>query len=151
MIPSNPITVAVNGFITENVIQSVIKKHLPGYGILFTSGHRTHSDQERLLEAGYKPAKDSSHLYNLARDFVLINANTGEQINGETMEALYFDKFKPFFPGYSYFDPARPGVKGAHIHANLPRELTDKTKIIGYLGAGFVLFILFKQGLKKLQ
>jgi len=151
MIPKNPLTLMANGFLIEYLLNRAIQEMFPGYEILFTSGYRSLEDQEDLAERGLNPAPDSAHLYNLARDFTLINVTNGQQVSSEALEALYESKFKDVWPGYSYFSPAKKGLKGPHIHANLDREITEKTKILGFAGAAFVIFILIKQGLKKLQ
>lgn len=139
MIPKNPATIKANGILTDKYLMDYFKKYFPEYGYKVTSGYRTSEDQKRLIEQGLKPAEDSAHLYNLARDFVFMDRD-GKQVPEEKAKKLHSEFFTDW-TGYSYFGPSTKD-KGYHVHVNLPREWSKKTFWIGALvavGAGIVI------------
>ena len=110
---------------------------MPGYDVQVTSAYRSPQDQQRLKDQGYKPAADSAHLYNLAKDYVLINKATGQYLKDVELEKVFKDFIKPNWIGYTYFDPSIPGKKGAHIHGNIDRSWSEKAKYAA-LAAGVI-------------
>lgn len=143
-IPKNPGTLKANGVIIDNYLREFFNKYFPSYGYHVTSGYRT-PEENKLIPGA---ALDSAHMYNLARDFVILDQQ-GEMIPEEKAKVLH-DRFFIDWPDYHVFSPSRPegdpkGEKTYHIHANLPREWTKKTRWIGgVLVAGAVLFTGFK-------
>lgn len=123
--PKNPITLALNGWLTDNYIKSFFNEYLPNYEPVFTSGYRT---EEHNRDIG--GAADSSHLYNLGKDFALKNKATGVILNDTQAKKVYNEAF-PYWEGYAKFYPTAPGGNSHHIHANLDREITNYTKYIG--------------------
>ena len=71
----NPIVIAINGWLIENYLKKFNENYLPNFEIVETSGFRT---EEKNRNIG--GAKDSAHVYNLARDYVLKNISTGKNI-----------------------------------------------------------------------
>lgn len=138
--PKNPGTIKANGLLIDNYIREYFNKYLPIYGYHVTSGYRSPTLNKNTPGA----ASDSAHLYNLAKDFVILDSE-GNMIDEEKARKLY-DQFFNNWIGYTEFSPSRPmddplGEKSYHIHANLPREWTNKTKWIGGLFvAGAVVF-----------
>lgn len=144
-IPSNPVTKKVNQFLIDYILDKVMEKYLPNFEKISTSKGRTAEDQQRLKAKGLSPAENSAHLYNLAEDFTLKNRATGEIVGAEQLELLFTEYFQPNFPGYSEYSPAIKGLKSAHIHANLPRSITESTKFLGWAGTGIVLYLVGKK------
>jgi hypothetical protein len=143
--PKNPGTLRANGILTDNYLREYFNKYLPAYGYHVTSAYRSPEENSAIPGA----AADSAHLYNLARDFVLLYKNTGEMVPEEKAKKIY-DEFFTEWHGYTYFSSSREeddplGKKSYHIHGNLPREWTEKTKWIGGLIiAGALAFAGFK-------
>lgn len=127
MIPKNPATIAINGWLIENNLKDFQKRYLPNYEIEITSGYR---DIEKNREVG--GTADSAHIYNLARDFILKNKQTGEIISDFEMKRIYNDFIAPNWDGWSQFTPKQPNTNTGWIHAGLSRSLTDYTKYIGF-------------------
>lgn len=117
--PSNPITLAVNGWLFDAVFSWFQGKYLPVYSVTITSAYRTKGTNEK---AG--GAEDSAHLYNLAKDITLKNQATGEAITGEALGRVYTDFIKGNWPGFS-------ALYDGHIHLNLDREVSQYTALIG--------------------
>lgn len=138
-IPSGPITIALNGFITDMVFNGFAEKWLPAYDVEITSAYRTPAQNEKADGAQY-----SAHLYNLARDFVLKDKN-GNYIPAAQLEKVYQEFVSPNWQGYSYYNPPKTGVTG-WIHVNLDRGITDKTKILEWTVSGVGLLL----GIKKI-
>lgn len=142
--PTNPGTLKTNGVLIDNYLREYFNKYFPLYGYHVTSGYRTQAENAALPDA----SPDSSHLYNLGRDFVILD-QSGEMIPEDLAKKLHSEFFSDW-KGYSYFSPSRAqddpkGEKTYHIHANLPREWSNKTKWIGaLLTAGAGVFIVMK-------
>lgn len=136
--PTNPGTLKTNGVLIDTYLREYFNKYFPLYGYHITSGYRTQAENAAIPGA----APDSSHLYNLGRDFVILD-QSAQTISEEIAKKLHSEFFTDW-KGYSYFEPSSEG-EGYHIHANLPREWSNKTKWIGaLLTAGAGVFIVMK-------
>lgn len=140
MVPKNPLTLLINGSILESEIKYLMETYLPNYDLQYTSGYR---DEIKNQEVG--GAADSAHMYNLARDFVLINKATGNICTDAEMERIYNGFIKPFWEGWSEFNAKKPDTSTGWIHLNLDREITENTKWIAYAGTAAGLFLGIKQ------
>jgi len=147
-IPKNPVTLFINGWLTDNTLNNFMRRYLPAWDYKITSGYRDAEDQLRLKKKGLKPATYSAHLYNLARDFVLVNKETGKTATDEQMKKLFTEYFKPHWEGYAYFSRKQPGTKTGWIHLNIERKMSDVTSLIGLaamgLGVGMSIKTIFK-------
>lgn len=141
--PKDPGTLKANGFIIDNYLREFFNSYYHGFGYHVTSAYR---DFQENIEAG--GASDSAHLYNLARDFVILDRSS--QIVPEERAKSMWEQFSDLWKGYTYFSPSKPSTgrddaKGYHIHANLPREWTVRTKWVGGLmTAGIIGFLAYK-------
>lgn len=143
MIPKNPVTLKINGWLIENYLNSFMNRYLPAYQFRETSGYR---DTEANRAAN--GVIDSSHLYNLAKDGNLIKIATGEVVSEAEGKALYDQYFVPYWEGYTEFEPDSPGERW-HIHANISRGITTYTKWAGILGGAIVGGIFLNKLIKK--
>ncbi len=138
--PKNPGTIKANGILIDNYLREYFNTYMPNYGYHITSGYRTPEYNKTIPGA----APDSTHIWNLGRDWVILDSD-GNMIEEGLAKKLY-DQFFNKWTGYVYFSPSRPegdplGKKTYHIHGNLPREWTEKTKWFGGLFvAGAVIF-----------
>lgn len=148
-IPRNPVTLLLNDYIMDSTLKTFAEKNLPAYELIITSESRTEAEQEDLKAKGYTPSENSAHLYHLARDFVLKNKATGQMVAASKLESIWKDFIKPNWVGYTYFAPAKSGVKGAHIHVNLDRSISDSTKLIGWATIGLTTFLTVKKILSR--
>lgn len=138
-IPTGPITIALNGFYIDTLLNGFVKQYLPAYEIEITSGYRTPQKNADVGGAEY-----SAHLYNLARDFVLKD-KSGKYVDSLKLKAIYEQFIKPNWPGYSYYAPPKTGVTG-WVHVNADRGITEKTKMAEFAVTGISVLI----GLKKI-
>lgn len=148
-IPKNPLTIKINGWLVDNYLKSFFKTFLPGYEFYVTSGYRSQAKQQEMKEKGLKPAAFSAHLYNLARDFVI--KKNGRLLSDIEMKALFNQKIKPHWEGYTYFSNKTPATNTGWIHGNIER---NHTKITGTIGlAATVAGVLFtgKKLLNKMK
>lgn len=142
--PKNPGTLKANGLLVDNYLREYFTKYLPLYGFHVTSAFRTEEESARIPGA----APDSAHGYNLARDFVILDKE-GQMIT-EDLASKIHNEFFTDWQGYTYFSPSQSkddplGEKTWHIHVNLPREWTNRTRWIGLLiTAGVGAFIIMK-------
>lgn len=144
-IPTGPITIALNGFIMDTVFNGFCEKYLPAYEVEITSGYRTPAENENAGGATY-----SAHQYNLARDFVLKNKQTGEYLSADMQKKVWEEWVKPHWNGYTYYNPPKTGKTG-WIHVNIDRAITDKTKVLEYAIGGISLFLGVKKIIEKLN
>jgi len=150
-LPSNPITKGLNDAIVGLTLSNLVKNQLPNFEVVETSGGRSQKEQDTLKDEGYKTAKDSAHLHYLAKDFTLRNISSGNLVSDGQLKTIYNDFIKEFWPGYSEFSPAIDGLKSAHVHVNLPRELSESTKFIGWAAIGFVTVLGVKRLIGRLK
>lgn len=139
-IPTNPATIKANGVVMDTSLQDFMIKHLPNWGYYETSGYRTRAENSAIPGA----AKDSAHMYNLARDIKFLDKD-GKKVS-ESQARKLADTFYNHWhkAGFVQFSPSRPesdplGGKGYHLHVNLPRWIQKTTSLFG---VGFVLIIL---------
>jgi hypothetical protein len=125
MIPTNPITLWINGALTESAIRDLATKSLPAYELVITSGYRTPAYNEKI-----GGAQDSAHMYNLARDFTLKNKATGKIVADEELKKIFDQFIAPSWEGYKLFEPKTEKSTGAWIHLNLDRVISDNTKFL---------------------
>lgn len=125
-IPTNEFTLMINGWITDYIVNNFLKFNLPEYGHKTTSGYR---DFERNLKAG--GAKLSAHLYNLARDKVLLEPNTNAVMSDKGMRELYEARIKPNWDDYSSFTPTQKNTSSGWIHLNVDRQISKFTNYAG--------------------
>jgi len=125
MIPKDPITIKINGFITDRTLNDFFEKYLPAFDYQVTSGYRSEQQNTKLREQGYSAAIDSSHMYNLARDFVLKNKQ-GRFLDDKQMRQVYNEFIKPLWPGYSAFTAKTDKTNTGWIHVNLNRDISKK-------------------------
>lgn len=125
MIPKNPITLWINGALTDSALRDLAAKYLPAYDLVITSGYRTPAYNEKI-----KGAQDSAHLYNLARDFQLKNRASGKIASDEDLKKLFDQYIAPNWEGYKLFEPKTDTSSGAWIHLNLDRVISDNTKFL---------------------
>lgn len=137
--PKNPITLKVNGWLVENYLHYFMNKYLPAFIFKETSGYR---DEDHNREVG--GVEDSSHLYNLARDGVLIRISTGEMISEEEGFQLFNEYFAPFWNGYAEFNPTTIS-ESWYIHINLSRKLVTYTKWTGVFGISLIGGLLIRK------
>jgi len=141
MIPTNPITLGINGWLIDKQLEALTIKYLPAWDLTITSGYRSPAKQKELLEKGYKPDEDSAHLYNLARDFNLINKISGKLATDSELKKIYEEFIKPNWEGYSYFSPKQSYTNTGWVHVNLPKSVSDTTKFVGWAGTGIGLIL----------
>lgn len=144
MIPKNPITVKVNGWITDNYLKAFLDKNLPAFDYKITSGYRSQAKNEELKKAGYNPAADSAHMYNLARDIVLYDKQ-GNILSDGQMKKVFEQFIFPFWEGYTYFNPKTSATKTGWIHLNLDRSISEKTAILGIAGLALAVGLSYKK------
>lgn len=137
-IPTGPVTIAVNGYIIDKVLEDFRQKYLPAFEIEITSGYRSPTDNEAVDGAEY-----SAHLYNLARDFVLKD-KTGNYLTAERHKQIYEQFVKPHWENYSYYHPPKTGITG-WIHVNLDRDITKKTKYAEFAVTSGTVFLAAKK------
>lgn len=143
MIPINPITIFLNGFIRQNAVDNFFERNLPAYDRITTSVYRNPVKNKEV-----DGAPDSAHQYNLAEDFVLINKSTREKIP-EAKARIVFDEFiKPAWKGYTEFEPSTE-TEGYHIHANLDRSLSKAMSLLGFTAVTVGGIYLYKSGAIK--
>lgn len=119
-IPTNPITIGLNGIIRDSIFKNFVHKYLKGYEVVESSKYR--SIQKNIDVGG---AKTSAHLYNLAIDFEL--HKNGKKLTSYELSKVFSEKIKPNWKGYALDE-------GDHIHLNLDRKVTVYTSIA--LGTG---------------
>lgn len=144
MIPKNPITIKINGWLTDNFLKSFMEKNLPAFDYKVTSGYRSLAKNAELKKAGYNPAADSAHLYNLARDVVLYDKN-GKILSDEQMKKVWNQFISPTWEGYTYFSPKTSNTKTGWIHLNLDRAITEKTQLLGLAAMAIAVGLSYKK------
>jgi hypothetical protein len=133
--PVNPLTLKINGAILDFVLGNFIKKQLPNFAKIKTSGYRTVEHN-----ASVGGVANSAHTHGLAEDFQLAFQN-GSKVS-EVQAKSAFDQFiKPNWPGFSEFEPAHGG-EGYHIHVQLSREITTYAGIVAMAGLGVLGFAI---------
>jgi hypothetical protein len=137
-IPKNPVTLTINGWITDQYLRSFFNRFLPEYDYVITSGQRTQDEQQDMIKRGLKPSQYSSHLYNLARDFVITRA--GKVLPDLEMAKIWREKILPYWEGYTYFSDKTPETNTGWVHANIERDYTKITRILG-IGASLAAAI----------
>jgi len=128
-VPKNPITLTINGWLTDNYLKHFFKMFLPGYELLVTSGYRSEEKQKEMKERGLNPSMFSAHLYNFARDYVI--KKDGAILSDNEMRSLFKNDIEPNWDGYTYFSPKTSHTHTGWIHGNIIR---DHTKVTGTLG-----------------
>jgi len=146
MIPKNPLTLLINGALTDAALTATVNSYLPNWKLQITSGYRTPAHNE---EIGGK--SDSAHIYNLGRDFVLINKQTGEIATDTQMKKLYEEFIKPNWEGYSEFKPKQANTNTGWIHANLDRGISEHVKWIAYAGTAAALALGVREIFKNVK
>lgn len=144
MIPKNPITIKINGWLTDNYVKSFIEKNLPAFDYKITSGYRSAAKNAELKKAGYNPAADSAHLYNLARDIVLYD-KTGKQLSDDQLKKVWTQFISPNWEGYTYFNPKTAATSSGWIHLNIDRAISEKTKLIGMAAMAVAVGLSYKK------
>lgn len=150
-IPKNPVTLWINGWLTDRVLDGFFEAYLPSWEKKITSGYRDKQDQELLKQKGLKPATYSAHLYNLARDFVLVNKKSGEIATDAQMRKIFTQYIKPNWEGYAYYGAKNAASKTGWIHVNLDRGITDITTYAGMGLTAIVLAFSANSLIKKLK
>lgn len=143
MIPINPITIFLNGFIRTTAIDNFFTKNLPAYDRIVTSQYRSPVKNK---EVGGAP--DSAHQYNLAEDFTLVKKATGEEIPEAEARTVFDEFIKPAWKGYAVFEPSTD-TEGYHIHANLERGLSKAMSLLGFTTVTVGGIYLYKTGAFK--
>lgn len=123
--PKNPVTLAINGWLIENYLDNFFKINLPAYEPIYTSEYRTPGHNK---DVGGGP--DSTHVYNLGRDFALKRKADGIILSDAQAENVFNDYFKTW-EGFAKFYPTGPGENSHHIHAHIDRDITTYTKYVG--------------------
>lgn len=144
-IPKGPITLALNGIITDIVLNQFVDQYLPAYDVHVTSGYRT-PDQN--AEAG--GAEWSAHLYNLARDFALKLKITGQLLSADQQQKIYKEFIAPNWIGYHSYNPPKDGKTG-WIHVGLDRNITLKTQYAEWAIGGFTFVLGIKKIISQLK
>lgn len=144
-VPTGPVTIGLNGMLIDSALKKFAENYLPAYTIEITSGYRTPAENEAA-----DGATNSAHLYNLARDFVLID-KSGKYLPAVKLRQIYNEFVKPYWKGYSYYNnPLKTGVTG-WIHVNVDRNLTNQTKIAEYAIGGIAIGLTIKKLLSQFQ
>jgi len=146
MIPKNPITIAINGWLFSQTFKKFMADYLPNYTWIKTSGYRTEEQNRR---AG--GAADSAHMYALAEDGVLKNRTTGSILTDNQMAEVYKEFIKPYWPGYSEFNFKTPKTNTGWIHLNIDRDVSKTAAWIGAAGLVGAAAYLFRNQLKKVR
>jgi len=134
--PKFPLTVAINGAITDFYFDYFMKKHFPaGYAFTITSGYRT---QAKNNEVG--GAANSAHLHNLGRDFVV--TKNGTLLNQSEYQNFYNNYIKDSWNGYSY-------TSGKHIHVNLSRKIGIAANLLAISVFGILGINIFTKLTKR--
>jgi hypothetical protein len=140
--PKNPVTIAINGFLIDNYLRDFFEKNLPAYSFQITSGYR---DEQKNAEVG--GVQDSTHLYNLGRDYVITRA--GVVLNDSQMEKLFKEFILPQWEGFTKYYRRSGGASTGHIHGNLDRDLNNYTKFAGIAAIGAAVAFGIKKFIKK--
>lgn len=135
--PLMPLTLKLNGAITDFILERWAKKHLPAYKMIITSGYRSPEKNKSL-----GGAQNSAHLHDLARDIVLEQGGT--VIPQPIAEKVFNEFVKPSWPGFALFEPNKPRPGVWHYHLNLSRAISTSTGLISGLALGFVGWQLIK-------
>jgi len=146
MIPKNPFTLIINGGLVDSTLKAIAGSYLPNYEIQVTSGYR--NEQKNKAVGG---AADSAHMYNLARDFVLINKATGQIASDAEMKKIYTSYIKPYWEGYSMFTPKQPHTNTGWIHVNLDRSISENVKWIAYAATAAAVGVGIKEIWKHIK
>jgi hypothetical protein len=134
--PAFPLTVAINGAVTDFYFDYFMKKHFPpGYAFIITSGHRT---KEKNKEVG--GAANSAHMHNLARDFVV--TKDGKALNQTEYQNFYKNYIQDSWNGYSY-------TSGKHIHVNLSRKIGIAANLLAFSVFGILGVNMFSKLTKR--
>lgn len=130
--PSNPITLAINGLMVDAAMRKIHREQFPDLEVQYTSGYRSPVTNANTPGA----VEDSTHTYNLGRDFVLLK--DGKVLSDSQMQRVWETKFNPNWPDFSYFMPTQPGNNTGHFHAHLNRNLSNTNLLLGLAGLGVV-------------
>ncbi len=126
--PTFPFTLAINGAVIDTVLDWFQAKYLPAYKVVVTSGART---AEKNAQVG--GAQDSTHLYNLGRDFVLYRRD-GSALTQKEGKMIFDEFISPHWPGYSLWE-------GDHVHVNLSRSVST---VVGAVSIGLAAWAGYK-------
>lgn len=143
-IPTGPITIGLNGMILDSIFKKFVQRYLPAYEIEITSGYRSPAENEAIGGAEY-----SAHMYNLAKDFVLKNKG-GHYLPTETLKQVYEEFIKPYWEGYSSYNPPKTGNTG-WIHVNIDRDITNKTKVVETAAGALAIGMAIRKVLSKIR
>jgi hypothetical protein len=135
--PINPLTLKINSVILGFVLDNFMKKQLPQYSRLTTSGLRT---AEHNAEIG--GVQNSAHVHGLAEDFQLLNH--GAKVPEVQARAAWEQFIKPNWPGFTEFENAH-GAEGYHVHVQLSREISTYAGIISLAGLGVLGFTIINK------
>lgn len=141
MIPRLSLHKKINGWIMDSALNDFAEKILPNFELVITSGYRTPEYNATLPGA----AKDSAHIYNLARDFNLKNISTGRILTDTELKKVFNRFVKPNWNGYTYYSSKKPNTSTGWIHVNLDRGISKKTFYLALAGMGTTGFIAFKK------
>lgn len=135
--PTNKIILEANGWVLEKYLKFFFSTFVSSkYNYRETSGYRSPEENAKTPGA----AADSTHMYNLGKDWILIYQNDGT-IVPESEAKREFEQFKKKWKGYIYFDPSTKD-KTYHIHSNIDRDITKYTKFfavsVGVAGVGII-------------
>jgi hypothetical protein len=128
--PTSPLTAKINMAILQYYFDYFIRKFLPAYKVVVTSGYR---EPSKNAEVG--GAENSAHLHGLAYDFILQYQN-GEAVSKQQAKKVFEEFIQPNWPGFSLWEETQAGVW--HVHANLSRRITEYASIMGIVAIGVV-------------
>jgi hypothetical protein len=134
--PINPLTAKINLAILGFYFDFFVKKYLPAFKPVITSGYRDPSKNESV-----GGAENSAHLHGLAYDFTLQYPN-GEPVPKVQAKSIFDSFVLPNWPGFALWEETPAGVW--HIHVNLSRKITEYAAIMALAGMGVVGFELIK-------
>lgn len=130
--PANPLTAKINSTILGFYFDWFMKKWLPAFKPVITSGYR---DPVHNKDVG--GAENSAHLHGLAYDFVLEYQN-GQAVPKSHAKVIFDEFVKPNWPGFALWEETPEGVW--HIHVNLSRQITEYAAIAGVAAMGVIGF-----------
>lgn len=137
--PTSPITVRLNQFVLSTYFKWFVKKYLPAFKVVITSGYRA---PDKNAEVG--GVENSAHLHGLAYDIILQKPD-GAAITRDQARKVFADFIAPNWGGYALWEDGAgaDGKKTWHIHLNLSRRVTEYASIFGISVIGIVGFKFF--------
>ncbi len=132
--PTNPVTLKINGWVMDWYFNYFIKKYLPAYTVVVTSTYRDPAHNADIGGVG-----NSAHLHNLAKDYVLQDAN-GAFLPASKAKEVFASFILPYWQGFTQFEAAT-SKQGYHIHANLSRHVTTYAGVLAVGGTGLVAWM----------